>query len=59
MEVNQTTDGISPMKFEHVHVISDALVKFLDQNDEYKERDGITKVCESVVRLMPDILMVN
>lgn len=46
------------MKIEHVHVISDALMKFLDENDEHKEGDGISKVCDSVVRLMPDIVVV-
>lgn len=56
--MNQTTDEMCPMTIDRVHVICDALIKFLEQNDELNDRDSTFEVCESVVRLMLDIYMV-
>lgn len=58
LETNPSADGIKSMEVQSIHIVCDAIVQFLEQNSDLNDRNGIIKLCESVVRLMPDIKMV-
>lgn len=58
-ETDQSIDNIRPMDVKSIHIVCDAVMRYLDEDKELDNREGITKICESVVRLMPDIKMVK
>lgn len=59
LETNESAAGIVPMKTRNIHIVCSALAQFLEQNEELNNRNQINQLCKSVVRLMPDILMVK
>lgn len=58
LEIHETNDGVRSMDIKRIHIVCDTLMQFLDENNEFDNPDGILRICESIVRVMPDIQMV-